>query len=126
MKNIENSEQLRAEIARLEELAKSQEQGLRVQIRGLREEFRPANMVMNAVSSMTGIKINKNEFLKNGLAFGLSMVLQRFVFKTETSFERKIYGWVDELFDKAKSVINKFSTAGSVGSERIEKDKDQS
>ncbi|HRH64991.1 MAG TPA: hypothetical protein PLU53_01710 [Bacteroidia bacterium] len=126
MKKIENSEQLRAEIARLEELAKSQEQGLRVQIRGLREEFRPANMVMNAVSSMTGIKINKNEFLKNGLAFGLSMVLQRFVFKTETSFERKIYGWVDELFDKVKSVINKFSTAGSVGSERIEKDKDQS
>jgi len=122
MKKIETREQLQAEISRLETLAKNQEEDLRKQLREVRNQFRPENMAINALSSLTGIKINKNEFLKNGIAVGLSLVLQRFIFKTETNLERKIYSWVDELFDKAKSIINKFSKTGAVGSERIEKE----
>jgi hypothetical protein len=122
MKKIETREQLQAEISRLETLAKSQEEDLRKQLREVRNQFRPENMAINALSSLTGIKINKNEFLKNGIAVGLSLVLQRFIFKTETNLERKIYSWVDELFDKVKSIINKFSNTGAVGSERIEKE----
>lgn len=122
MKKIETREQLQAEISRLETLAKNQEDDLRKQLREVRNQFRPENMAINALSSLTGIKINKNEFLKNGIAVGLSLVLQRFIFKTETNLERKIYSWVDELFDKVKSIINKFSNTGSVGSERIEKE----
>jgi len=122
MKKIETREQLQAEISRLETLAKNQEEDLRKQLREVRNQFRPENMAINALSSLTGIKINKNEFLKNGIAVGLSLVLQRFIFKTETNLERKIYSWVDELFDKVKSIINKFSKTGAVGSERIEKE----
>lgn len=124
MNKIESSEQLKAEIDRLEALAKQQEAGLRVRISTIREQFKPENILLNTLSNITGIKINKSEFLKNGIAFGLSMVLQRFVFKTETSIERKIYGWVDELFDKLKGFINKVSKAGAVGSEKIEEEKD--
>ena len=122
MRKIENSEHLREEIARLQGQAEVQEQNLRKNLRELRNQFRPENILLNTLSSVTGIKIGKNEFLKNGIAAGLSLVLQRFVFKTETNIERKIYSWIDEIFDKVKSIINKFSSAGSVSSERIEKE----
>ncbi|MFN8143744.1 MAG: hypothetical protein U0073_04940 [Bacteroidia bacterium] len=120
MKKIETSEQLKLEIARLEGRAKEQEENLRESLRDLREQYRPENMALNALSSITGININKSEFLKNGIAMGLSLVLQRFVFKTEKNVERKIYSWIDELFDKIKNLLNKFSSMGSTGSEKIE------
>lgn len=120
MKKIETSEQLKLEIARLEGRAKEQEENLRKSLRDLREQYRPENMALNALSSITGININKSEFLKNGIAMGLSLVLQRFVFKTEKNVERKIYSWIDELFDKIKNLLNKFSSMSSTGSEKIE------
>lgn len=117
---IANIDQLQAEIRRLKSVEAEQLAAIKKDVRDVRESLRPENILVNALSSMTGIKINKSEFLKNGIAMGLSLVLQRFVFKTETSIEKKVYGWLDKLFDQVKYYTNKYSSAGSVRSEKIE------
>lgn len=119
---IENIDQLRAEIKRLEQVAAGHKSGMKDGLHALQERLKPENILVNSLSSLTGITINKNEFLKHGIAVGLSLVLQRFIFKTEASLERKLYSWIDKLFDQVKYYTNKFSSAGSVGSEKIEDD----
>ena len=61
MRKIENSEHLREEIARLQGQAEVQEQNLRKNLRELRNQFRPENILLNTLSSVKGIKIGKNE-----------------------------------------------------------------
>ena len=52
MRKIENSEHLREEIARLQGQAEVQEQNLRKNLRELRNQFRPENILLNTLSSV--------------------------------------------------------------------------
>ncbi|MEY4593649.1 MAG: hypothetical protein RIQ47_59, partial [Bacteroidota bacterium] len=71
---ISNIDQLQAEIHRLKSVEAEQLAAIKKDVRDVRESLRPENILVNALSSMTGIKINKSEFLKNGIAMGLSLV----------------------------------------------------
>jgi hypothetical protein len=119
---IENLEQLRAEIQRLKKEEAEHKAALRAGVTKISEQLRPENILVSVLSSITGININKNEFLKNGIAMGLSLLLQRFVFKTEASLERKLYTWLDRVFDQVKYYTNKFSSSGSVRAEKVDND----
>lgn len=121
--DIRNRRELLAEIERLKGLTSQHEKGIRESIDGIKDDLRPENLLMRALKNMTGIDINKNEFIRNGIAAGIGLVMQRFVFKKEEEFERKIYSWIDGFFDKVKYYANKFSSAGSIRSEKIENDR---
>src|SRR6185369_12539978 len=95
MNKIENLDQLRAEIRRMKSLAKLQEQQIKNDVQGIREDLKPENIFWNAITSLTGIKMNKSEFFQDGIAYGLSLLLQRFVLKTEKKVESKVYDFVD-------------------------------
>jgi len=109
MKKIENLEQLRVEITRLKVVAKQQEAQLKNDVKEIREDLKPENILWNAISSWTGIKVNRNEFFKDGIAYGLSLIVQRFILKTEKKVEEKAYDFVDGIFDRVKNVVNRFT-----------------
>ena len=124
MKKIENIEQLRAEIERLKIIATQQEKQLKNDFKEIREDLRPENLLWNTLSSLTGIKMSKNEFFKDGIAFGLSLILQRFVLKTEKKVEGKVYDFVDTIFERVKNLVNKFTNHDAKRSERREEKED--
>ncbi len=118
MKQIENLEQLRQEIGRVKAIAKTQEHQIKNDLKEIREDLKPENLFWNAVSSFTGIKINKNELFKDGIAYGLSLIIQRYILKTEKKVENKIYNVVDSVFDRVKSFVSKFTSAEAKRDER--------
>ena len=124
MSKIENLDQLRAEIRRMKSLAQQQERQINSDISGIREDLRPENIFWNALSSLTGIKMNKSELFKDGLAIGLSLLFQRFVMKTEKKMENKVYDFVDSIFDRVKNLVNKFAGSEAKRSERKEAKED--
>lgn len=124
MKKIETISQLRGEIARMQIVAKQQEQIIKNDLKEIREDLRPENIFWNAFSSFTGIKMSKVEFFKDGIAFGLSLILQRFVLKTEKKLENKVYDFVDSLFERVKNMVNKFTGSEAKRSERKEAEED--
>jgi hypothetical protein len=103
MYRIENITQLRNEISRLEKQKTEQEISLKVQISMLRDAFRPLNLLLSALSSITGIKLKENVFLKDGLFYGFSLLLQRFILRAESNAEETIYHFLDTVVDKIKS-----------------------
>ncbi|MFM2136347.1 MAG: hypothetical protein RL021_1747 [Bacteroidota bacterium] len=117
---IRSLEELRGRIRQLKSEASEQELQIRSDYDRIKEEFRPENILMNALAKMTGININRSEFFRNGIAVGISLVLKRFIFKTENSFEKKVYSWIDSFFDRIRDVANKFTKSGSVRAEKIE------
>ena len=114
MNKITNMDQLQSEIKRLRDQAKLQEAQLRNDYEDLREELKPRNILWNALSSLTGIKLQGNDFFNTGIA-GL---LRRFVLRSERKIENKFYDVVDGLFDKIKHFVNKFSGAEARREER--------
>lgn len=121
-KAITNRAELRQEVRRLRQEVKEQEKGLREEVKSIREQLQPQHLLINALSAATGIRIDKNEFLRNGLAVGLSMVLQRFIFKSETTIEKKIYSWIDDIFNKLRFFMGKAASAGPTRSGKIEEE----
>jgi hypothetical protein len=108
MNNIHNIQELRTEITRLKVLSKQQEQLLRADITQIKEDLKPANLVSNAFTSLTGIRLDRSTLLKDGLAVGLSLLLQRFVFKTEKKIESKLTEYLSQLLEKIKQVVHSF------------------
>ena len=124
MKKIENLDQLRSEITRLKINVKQQEGQLKNDLKGIREDLKPGNLVWNALSSLTGIKMSKSEFFKDGIVYGLSLILQRFILKTEKKVEHQAYDFIDSIFDRVKNLVNKFTNQDAKRSERHEERKD--
>ena len=118
MTKIENLEQLQDEIKKLRELAKKQELQIKNDLFEIRDDLKPQNILLNALSSLTGIKINKKEFFQEGILSGLSLFLRRFVLKTEKKMENKFYDVVDGMLDKFKSLVNKFAGPDARRAER--------
>ncbi|MCC7232899.1 MAG: hypothetical protein IT242_08160 [Bacteroidia bacterium] len=119
-RKIENIRELQAEIRRLKEKSSGQEEAIRHQLKELHERLKPENILMHALSSITGIKIKSSEFFRNGIAIGITLLLQRFIFKTEATLEKKIYDWVDKIFDKVREFLNTLSSRGPEGSSKID------
>jgi hypothetical protein len=107
MPKIENLEQLRFEIARLEKVRFDQESQLKMHITDLRESFKPVNLLLKAVSSITGIKMEKNAFLKDGILYGFSLLFQKVLLKTEKKAEETVHHVVDSLFEKVQGFVNR-------------------
>lgn len=120
MNKMENVNQLHAEIARLKKIAKVQEQQIKSDLKEIREDLRPEAIFWNTLSSVTGIKMNKSEFFKDGIVYGISMMVQRFVLKTEKKMENKAYDFVDSIFERVKNLVNKFTNADAKRGERKE------
>jgi hypothetical protein len=115
---ISNKNDLKNEIRRLRALSQSQEKQLLEAINQMTESLKPENLLLKSFSSLTGININKDEFLKNGFKVGISLILQRYLLKKEILFERKLYDWMDSIFNRVRSYTSKFS---NVRAERMEK-----
>lgn len=124
MTNVENLKQLHAEIDRLKSVAKIQEEQIKSDLKEIREDFRPENIFLKTLSALTGIRMNKNEFFKNGIAYGLSLIVQRFILKTERKMENRAYDFVDSIFDRIKNFIHQFTNADAKRSERKESGED--
>jgi hypothetical protein len=109
MARIENIDQLRMEILRLEKSTSEQEIRLKQDLANIRQELKPINLVLNSLSSITGIKFNKNVFLKDGILYGANLLLQRFILKTEKKAEETVYKFVDVVFEKIQGFMKRHS-----------------
>lgn len=120
MSRINNMEELKAEIARLRKVSEEQKQQLKNDVKEIGESLKPANLFFSFLSSVTGIHIDKNEFLKDGIAYGISLLIQRYILKAEKKVEHKIYEWVDTVFVKIKDFMNRHTDSSSRREERKE------
>ena len=125
MKKIENIQQLSIEIARLKELISAQEKTLKEDVLEIKENLKPANLLVSALTSLTGVKVTNNEFLKDGFAFGLSILLQRFVLKTEKKLEHTVYEFMETIIQKVKVFLEKFTSTEAKQSERFQNESDE-
>ena len=122
MNRINNIHELRAEITRLQKMSHDQKQQLKNDVQEIGESLNPSSLFFSFLSSVTGIRMEKNEFLKDGIAYGISLLIQRYILKTEIKIEHKIYEWVDALFIKIKDFMNRHTDASSRREERREED----
>ncbi len=103
---IKNHEDLMTEIKRLEGKSKMQEQSLLLRVHGLRERFTPANIILNSLSSLTGIPLNKSELIKKGALVSLTFLLQTLMRKSELKLETLIADFMKKAVEKAKSIFS--------------------
>ena len=89
MNKIENAEQLRTEIYRLKNIASQQQEQIKNDVKAIREDLKPENIIWNTLSSITGIKINKSDFFKEGIAVGIYVLIQRFILKKERNIQKE-------------------------------------
>jgi hypothetical protein len=111
MANISNITELRAEISRLRVVAADQEKVIKQDVAALREQWKPMNVLMNAVTSLTGVEMSKSMFVNNGFVFGLSLLLQRLLLKTENQVSEKVHQWTDALIGKINDFISRHAAS---------------
>src|SRR6478736_1995843 len=104
MSRINNISELRAEIARMKKLSGEQKQQIKNDVNEIGEALKPSNLFFSFLSSVSGIKVEKNEFLKNGIAFGIALLIQRYVLKTNRG--HKVLEWLDSVINKIKDFMN--------------------
>lgn len=115
MANISNITELRAEIARLRGVAVDQEKLIRQDVAALREQWKPMNLLMSAVTSITGVEMSKSMFVNNGFVFGLSLLLQRLLLKAENQVSEKVHQWTDALIGKINDFISRHAKSPKDG-----------
>ena len=108
MTNIRNLHDLRAEKKRLEALALQQKNDIKQDITDIKESLQPANLLLNAVSHLTGIEFDNKTFLKNGMAYGLSILVQQYFLKAEQKVEEKLHNITVSLVEKVKEFVQSF------------------
>lgn len=115
MAKISTIEDLRAEITRLRGVADEQETIIRKDVAALREQWKPMNILVNTVSSLTGVQVSKSMFVNNGFVFGLSLVLQRLLLKAENQVSEKVHEWTDALIAKINDFITRHAKSPKEG-----------
>ncbi len=103
---IKNHEDLNSEIKRLEGKSQKQEQELFRRVHSLRERFTPVNIILNSLSSLTGIPLNKSELIKKGALVSLAFLLQTVMRKSELKFETLITDFMKKAVEKVKSIFS--------------------
>src|SRR4051812_35706555 len=109
MATIENAAELRKEIERLKKRSDHLEKEIRNDVSAIRENLRPENLILHTISSWTGIPLDKKEFFKNGFAVGLVLLVRKYLFKTETAIEGKIYSWTEKVIKSLTDFIQRHS-----------------
>lgn len=118
MSNINNLRELRAEITRLKKVSEEQKQQLRNDVKEIGEALKPSSLLFSFLSSVTGIRLDKNEFIKGGIAYGVSLLIQGFVLKTEIG--HKVLEWIESVLNRVKDFINRFTSASEKKEEKKE------
>jgi hypothetical protein len=111
MNKITDMRSLRAEILRLRAVADDQENIIRNDVASLREQWKPMNILVNTLSSLTGVQVSKSMFVNNGFVFGLSLVMQRLLLKAENQVSEKVHEWTDALIAKINDFISRHAKA---------------
>ena len=109
MAGITNINELRSEISRLRAVADEQEQLIRRDASAIRENLKPMNLLMNTVSALTGVQLSKSTFVNNGFVFGISLMMQRLLLKTENQVADKVHRWTEALIGKINDFMTKHS-----------------
>jgi len=109
MAGITNINELRGEISRLRAVADEQEQLIRRDASAIRENLKPMNLLMNTVSALTGVQLSKSTFVNNGFVFGISLMMQRLLLKTENQVADKVHRWTEALIGKINDFMTKHS-----------------
>jgi hypothetical protein len=117
---INNAKELHAEIRRLRAVADVQEEQLQSDLQRIRNDFRAENILLNALSSVTGLQVKKEALLKSGLVQGITLLVQRMVLKAEKKVEDKLYAIVDELVERVRKFLNKAVSSEARRDERKE------
>lgn len=104
---IETYDDLKSEIARLQVKSKEQEQALLEKLHEVRASFSPQNIIMSSLSSLTGIPLNKAEFMRKGVLVALTYVVQKLLKKSELKLETIIANWFNEIGNKVKDFFRK-------------------
>ncbi len=121
-KKIHNRRQLRERLNNLRAELPEQEEKIMADFADFRASLTPQNLLLNSLSSITGININKKEFLRDGIMSGIGLLLQRFVFKTESTVEKKVYHVIDLLFKKIDDLVHRFASRSEARSKRVEEE----
>ena len=108
MTHIENARELRAEIRRLQDVARDQEQVMKNDLMEAREYLKPENIVLHLVSSIIGIKLDGKDFFKDNILRGVYTLFQKLVLKAEKKMEDGIYSFIDELVEKIRKFLHRF------------------
>ncbi len=115
MAKISNIQELRDEISRLRGVAEDQENIIRQDVSALREQWKPVNILVNTLSSLTGVQVSKSMFVNNGFVFGMSLVLQRLLLKAENQVSEKVHEWTDALIAKINDFISRHAKSPKQG-----------
>ena len=107
-RNIKNLAELKAEIKRLQELSAVQEKIIREDVTDIRESLKPKNLLLDGLSSITGIKIDKNNFLTGGITAGLLLLFRKYISKAEANAEDSFYKMTDRLFERVRHFLSTF------------------
>ena len=121
---IKNRKELREHILVLENELVFKEVKVRKRLEQVKESLTPEHIILNTISKLTGINLNKKEFFREGLMTGLGLVLQRVFFKSESTLENKVYDLVGSLFKKIDDLVRRFANRSEAGVNRIEKEEE--
>jgi len=109
-RKISNQAELKAEISRLEIIIKNQESNLMAKAHAIRESFKPSNIIINGLASLTDIPMNKNQILKKGLLIALTYIFQRYFHRTEIKIETMISNIISEIKNKFQELFRSEDT----------------
>jgi hypothetical protein len=56
--------------------------------------------------------------------YGLSLIVQRFIFKSESKIESRMFDFVGSLFERVKSLVKKF-TNRVAGEDEMEEEQEE-
>ena len=107
-KKINNVAELRLEIRRLRELSEVQEQVIREDVAEIKENLNPKNIILNALESITGIRLNKRDAFAGGITASLLLTLRKYLSKAESKAEEKVYDVTDRIFERIRHFLSRF------------------
>src|SRR4051812_18198976 len=88
---IENIAQLKAELSRLQSVAKKQEEIINDNLHRVHESLKPENIIRSLFGRLTGSDFGKKSVLRDGIMRGLSLLFHRFILRTEARAEEKVF-----------------------------------
>ena len=104
---IENIDQLRAELARLQFIARQQEEVINNNLHEIQESLKPENILKNLFTRLTGGDFTKKNTFRDVLLQGMSLLLHRFVIKSETKVEEKVLDLIESGIERLKKFFKR-------------------
>ena len=108
---IENRDDLFAEIGRLRELSKVQEEKIRTDVVAIKESLKPVNILKSGIESVTGINFYSENILASGVAAGILLFIRRYVSKVESKAEDVVYEYASKIFNRIRNFIMQYGNS---------------